>query len=491
MNPPAQIPVPVPVLACVVGLAAGVLLVLTSTATSPLMALLLFVGLVVALGVLANPTWGMLLTAAVIPIERLGRFTDDSSMYTFSLMRVVGLLALGSFLLHALVKKWKLNFGTAFLLYSSYLSLAILTVTYTTDQLGTVRACGAIVGNLMFFFLIVNVVRGWRLANAVVVAWLGVSVLIGLYTIYDWHSGSGAIEESRIGVTETRLSTVWVDKSEWESLRGVRRAMGTTSHAAVYGINMILTLPFLLYFVRALDKPKLKLVAFGSLVVVVFNILLTNTRAAILLAGLVLTLCLVWGLIRFKRSWVVPALLVGATLLVFVPNSIYKRVLDISNYSFERSGTFRIRMEYWNAGLKVAEENWLTGVGVGNQNAIPKHIKGLGPKQTTVHNEYLQTFIEVGVLGWVLFFSFVGLLLWQARQAAAVFRQRGDARDKYWFMVACQIAMISVLVYGIQVDVFHFPLKGWWLVAGLSWVISGMALRGRRAQVTPLAEGTL
>jgi hypothetical protein len=27
--------------------------------------------------------------------------------------------------------------------------------------------------------------------------------------------------------------------------------------------------------------------------------------------------------------------------------------------------------------------------------------------------------------------------------------------------------MIAVLIYGIQLDVFHFPLKGWWLVAGL------------------------
>jgi hypothetical protein len=28
--------------------------------------------------------------------------------------------------------------------------------------------------------------------------------------------------------------------------------------------------------------------------------------------------------------------------------------------------------------------------------------------------------------------------------------------------------MISVLVFAVQVDVFHFPLKGWWLVAGIT-----------------------
>ncbi len=35
-------------------------------------------------------------------------------------------------------------------------------------------------------------------------------------------------------------------------------------------------------------------------------------------------------------------------------------------------------------------------------------------------------------------------------------------------MIAIQIAMLSVVIYGAQVDVFHFPLKGWWLLAGIT-----------------------
>jgi hypothetical protein len=32
---------------------------------------------------------------------------------------------------------------------------------------------------------------------------------------------------------------------------------------------------------------------------------------------------------------------------------------------------------------------------------------------------------------------------------------------------AGRVALLAVLIYGTQVDVLHFPLKGWWLAMGL------------------------
>jgi O-antigen ligase len=392
-------------------------------------------------------------------------------MYTFSLMRVIGGLALVSFLLHALVRKWKVYFGAAFFLYSAYWGFGILTIFHTSDFPGTVRACGAILGNLFFFFLVVNAVRSWRLAKAGMLVWLGASALIGVYTAYDWHIGRRSIDESKIGQTEERLSTVWSDASEWESLEQVQRAMGPTSHAAVYGINLILTLPFFAYLLRVETTRLRRAVTLLGALIVLYNILLTNTRAAILLAALVIALCVLRKVLVVKPAGLLAVLLLGSLILPFVPGAVYERVLDISNYTQRRSGTLRIRMDYWSAGLKIAEANWLLGVGIGNQNTVPRYLKGDGPEQTTVHNEYLQTLLEVGIVGWSIFFGFVGLILWCSVKAAAVLQRLRDAQEQYWLMVACQIGMVSVLLYGVQVDVFHFPLKGWWLIAGLSWVM--------------------
>jgi len=454
---------------------AGVVAVFVAARTSPLLALGAAIGLLLFVIMARSPLVGLYTCALVIPLERLGRFTDDSSMYTISLMRVAGVLALGAMLLNMLVRRRRLQFGGAFALYCAYAALAFLTVFYTTDFQGTVRACSAIVGNLMFFFLIVNLVNSRRVAEISVVLWLCVTVAIGLYTAYDWHFGA-LIDGTQIGefdpgrgeqTAENRMSTVWEDRSEWDELAGTARAMGSASHSAVYGINLVLTLPFFFYFLRQEKRLGSRAALLLGLGVVGYNIMLTNTRAAILLAVLVVGIALFWRLVELD----VPRAFLGAAgliaILAMVPEDVWQRVLELSNYTIDRSATLRIRLAYWDAALRAFQEHWFAGLGVGNQQAVPSYLTQPGPEQTTAHCEYLQTALEVGLVGWIMFFGFVSLLLVTAFRAGKRFSHDPARGRDFWFMRACQLAMIAVLVYSLQLDVFHFPLKGWWLVAGL------------------------
>jgi len=476
-------------LALIVGSAAGACVVLLAAKTSPLLALGA-VGALLLFVILARlPVLGLYACALVVPLERMGRFTDDASRYTISLMRIVGVLALAAMLAHMLVRRTRLQFGRAFWLYCGYTALAFLTVFYSTDFHGTVRACGAILGNLMFFFVVINLASSRRVAETAVALWLSVSVAVGLYTTYDWHFG--ALIGTRIGEfdpgrgeqsAENRLSTVWEDRSEWDELSGTARAMGPTSHSAVYGINLILTMPFFFYFLRGEKRPWLKALLLLGLAVVGYNVMLTNTRAAILLAGVVLGIALLWRLVELSA----PRLFLGAVgliaILALVPGDVWQRVLDLSNYTIDRSATLRIRLAYWDAALLAVQDHWLTGMGVGNQEAVARYMTEPGPEETTAHCEYLQTAMEVGILGWALFFGFVFLLLATAFRAGRRFAQPPPLDRDFWFMRACQLAMIAVLLYGIQLDVFHFPLKGWWLAAGL---VVAMEQLSRRAVDQP------
>jgi len=438
---------------------------------SPL--LLLGLPLVLGAGVVLMlwPAVAFLLTASIIPIERLGRLTSDETAYTISLMRIVGTLALGSFLLHALIRRRRIAFGSAFWLYTSYFGLALLGLFHSSHPLGTVRACGAILGNLLFFWLVINIGQAPRLAKTAVALWLTTTVIVGVFTILTWHFGRG-VSEADLGETASRFSTVMVDTSEWEALDSTARAAGPTSHAAVYAMNLILTLPFFLYFLKHQRAAGWRLLIAAGLLVTMYNVVLTNTRAAILLAVAVLLLCGARGLYRFSAGGVVAALLAVAAMLPLAPEAVWHRVLDSSNYSVERSATLRIRFEYWAAGLQVAQDHWLEGIGVGNQQVIPLYIKGDAPEETTVHNEYIMTAMEVGVIGWLVFFSFVGLMYAAAHRAARLAPARWPAQLLHAdFFVAAQVAMLATVLYGLQVDVFHFPLKGWWLIAGLSWAL--------------------
>jgi hypothetical protein len=439
--------------------------------TSPF--LLLAVPVAVAGGVvlMMSPSLAFLLTSLVIPVERLGRLTDDSAMYTISLMRIVGTVALASFLLRAVVKRERIAFGSAFWLYTGYFVLAVLGTLHSTHMLGTVRACGAILGNLVFFWLVINVGRSPSLARLAVITWMVSTVLAGIYTVYSWHFGQ-SVAWNDLAETGSRFSTVLADDSELESLDVVARATGPTSHSAVYGINLLLTVPLFFYFLKHARTLGLKALILSGLAITLYNVLLTNTRATMLIAAVVVVLCGVRGLYRVTAGGIVAALIAGAMMLPFVPDAIWNRVLDVSNYSAQRSATLRIRLDYWAAGLEVIHDNWLTGIGVGNQREIPRYLKVSGPEETTVHNDYIQTAMEVGVFGWLVFFGFVLLML-----AAAVRAQRLAASAlppntlHPDFFVAVQISMLATLVYGMQVDVFHFPLKGWWLLAGLSWAL--------------------
>ena len=459
-----------PVLAGCFGITAGGMLVIAATKLSPVIAGLAICGVAVAVAILFSPAFGLLLTAAVIPIERLGRLTSDSDMYTVSLMRIIGMLALGSFLVHAVNRKWKLRFGKPFLAYLIYCGLAIMTVFYTTDPLSTVRSGSAILGNLIFFFLVINVVRSWRLAKAALLIWLLSSVLVGIYTMYDWHFGN-AVNVQRIGELQSRFQTVYSDTAEWQQLETMSRAVGPTSAAAVYGINMILTLPFFAFLIRIERDWRIRLGLLLSILIVMYNIFLSNTRAAILLTIAVTALCVLWKLVALTGTRIIAVSSILLIVLAFAPSAIYERVLSLSNYTVAGSSTLRSRFNYWNAAIIIAEKNWLLGVGLGNQTEVPKYLKDYGPETTSAHNEYLQTLDEVGVIGWAVFLSFVAILLVYGRRAAAIYSRIREKQEMYWFMVACQIAMISVLMYAFQADVFHFPLKGWWLVAALTCVM--------------------
>ena len=215
----------------------------------------------------------------------------------------------------------------------------------------------------------------------------------------------------------------------------------------------------------------------ASGLIVLYNIFLANTRAAIILAVLVVGVCLARGMIKITPAVVVSSMVFLGLILIDTPSAVYHRVLDSSNYSTERSGTLRARLAYWEAGVQIASETWYRGIGIGNQATVPQYAKIEGPEFSSVHNEYLNTLLEVGVFGWLVFFSFTGVLLTYAFKAARSFRRWASTQEQYWFMVACQVTMMAVLVFAVQVDVYHFPLKGWWLVASMTVVMNQLASR--------------
>jgi len=213
------------------------------------------------------------------------------------------------------------------------------------------------------------------------------------------------------------------------------------------------------------------------LVLLAYNLLLTNTRAVLLLAGLTAVGCVAVGLYRIRTYHVFIALIAGAVFLSVVPQDVYRRILDPSNYRLENSGAMRVRLTYWNAGASILEDKWLVGMGVGNEKEIPKYAVGVTAENSTVHNTFLQFLLEVGVIGWVLFYGFVGTVFYYANRASRHFLKKPGWEFDAQVLIGVQVAFVAVLIFGLQADVFLFPLKGWWLLAIISMVYYRWAIR--------------
>ncbi|MFP6581917.1 MAG: O-antigen ligase family protein [Candidatus Hydrogenedentota bacterium] len=87
------------------------------------------------------------------------------------------------------------------------------------------------------------------------------------------------------------------------------------------------------------------------------------------------------------------------------------------------------RMTYWRVGMLIVEDNFFTGVGLGNFGTVYGVYQFLDAHDVkTAHNDYLQIFTETGVFGFILFMAFwIYFMVWGASR---ILKER-DWREKF------------------------------------------------------------
>lgn len=461
---------------------AGVLVVLGAS-YSPLIALVLAAAVVIGtIVVVYAPRLTLVAMALVVPLERVGRFGNDLDLQTFSAMRMVGLAAVAAVFAQILIRRQAVELPRALVLYGLFVAMAFGSIFYADDPTATQGHAITMLGNFLMFFVLVQGVRDFSTVRLLTFMWLLATVVIGLYQIYTWHF-QVELSDPELGLSSQRLSTTYTDLSERSTLGEVRRAIGTTSNPAVYGINLLLALPFVFWQLRV--APTLLWRAFWIIAggVVLYNIMLTNTRAVFLFGAFLLVLITATRLFRLTLYTLIGVVIGGAVVAFYLPASIWNRVLNFAAYDLSNATNLSWRFELWAAALRLGLEHWVTGIGVGNRTAI---IQYLDPTRfdaawIMAHNEFLQVFYELGVVGLLLFTAFLVTLMWRVWVTAALLRALGQD-EAHWFAVAAGLSLFIGIVFSLQVDAFHFPLKGWWLAAGLLVVLDRMSMAAQEAR---------
>ena len=436
-------------------------------------ALLFFAGTIAVACFAYIPVFGLLTMAGLAPVERFGRLTNDGSEFTFSVMRAAGLVLVIVFLLHWVFLRRRFRFPSSLLWYGAYMALGVLSLTWTSDLQYGRNQTAMQLGNLLFFFVVLNMVDSLKRARLVLAVWLGVVCAIGVFTIYKWHSDSGGIVADedyylRGGglTTGERYAAVLYDPPSYEQRQ--RRAIGTTSHPAAYGINLLLALPVYIYFFRTCRNRLLRLLIFAASLVAVYNVFLTNTRAVLVTFGVITLYVLLTGFLR-TRIWFV-ALTVAAALAAFTyaPPDLRDRLLSFEQYFKQgRESSFGERLYLMQVSIDLISESPLFGIGLGNQADVAERGKlDWRDRSRSAHNDFIATWLEVGLVGLVLVIGFLISLYRRCRLGEKVGLGLNEPRI-FLLMNAAKEQFFVILVFGVQGEPLTQPIKGFWLTAGI------------------------
>ena len=468
----------------VLGALCGLMVLAMSMLVHPLAAIGMLAGVPVLWFFLRFPVWGIALTVAAIPLEGLGRFTASDAAVIVSVAKLFGMLAAMSLAVHLLLGRLRAPWNAETACLIVFCAVGIATMTHTSDLQNGLPRVVSFCTTAVFFYVIVALVRSSGDIRMILAGLMWTTAAVGVLAIAQRMLPGFAIMNND-GDTAIDAMGVQVDLSEATTLGGeVRRSGGTSGSPHVYAANLLVAIPFYLYFIRTADDWRWRAMAAGGLLLAVANLLLTHTRSGIVTCVPILGLMVWRGLIRFSARGIGLAALAGAGLFVMLPESVKVRLLDPERYSVDGAATLSTRLDYWRAGLEMLHENWLFGMGMGNFSDLAHHEPSVTIGHAFMHNIYLQLFNEVGIFGFAAICGFLALVLLRSESAYRAACRTGAERERL-LAVALQASLLSGLVLGGTMDYLHFAVKDWWFVAAAIVALDGLRRTENRQYRNP------
>lgn len=176
---------------------------------------------------------------------------------------------------------------------------------------------------------------------------------------------------------------------------------------------------------------------------------------------------------NYKKIYlsVVGGVLAFATAALLLVSSLRARVLSIFAMRQDSSNSFRFNV--YNSSVDMFKDNWLLGIGVGNQNF--REIYGLymktGFDALSAYNIFLEIAVESGIFALI---AFVGFLITLIKNAVSFILKSAETKDVI-IVSAALISICAVSIHGLVDTVFFRPqiqFIFWTMVAVLRTCIS-------------------
>ena len=239
------------------------------------------------------------------------------------------------------------------------------------------------------------------------------------------------------------------------------RAFSTMGNPNNYAQFLILFIPFGFAFMSNHKKSGKKLFALLGIAICLGALLLTYSRSGWIAFAAAL---LVYVALYEKKY--LPYLAVAVIVIIpFLPESITNRILTIGNLE-DTSSAYRLTI--WTAALNMLKDYWVTGIGLGNgafKLIYPQYSLAGSTIAPHSHMQFMEMFIELGILGFIIYICFSFLLIRRSCVASG-------CKDKLIrsSCIASAAAMTGFVLVGIFEYCWFYPrvLFAFFLCAGVA-----------------------
>jgi O-antigen ligase len=306
--------------------------------------------------------------------------------------------------------------AAVFALYAAAAALSLLAFFHEFGSAGFPEAVirAARFALVAYAGLVLARELGPRAQTALIVAVVGVSIIAGAEALYAYAFD---IKQEIIGsrIVEFRVTRPGGPFGNYRSDGLPDRWWASPGASTTLGFWLCVAIALagaaILRRSPTLDRPAMRMLALLSMPPLVAALAVTRSREA-WIGGLVV---LVFLLVLYWRVRKIPALVlvVGAigsvALAVAISPRVSNRLVDtFTPGTFEFRTGPQARLHAWHEGLAIAWDRFPIGWGIG---AVEEHSQLFGT--TTSENLYIQSLVQMGVVGALLIVAFVVYGLWE------------------------------------------------------------------------------
>jgi putative inorganic carbon (hco3(-)) transporter len=408
-----------------------------ASAVSPSAALVVVAAVVVVLLVVLRADLLLLVLVAALPWED----TLHAAFTTVSVVKLLGLLLIGAWALRAVRGGEPLRLpGTLSPVALMWLAIGFSFVV-SPDQSAGLAKTASYALFILFFFIVVQLVRGTEQVRSVLRVFCASAAIAGAWAMYLFVSGS------------------------------VARASGPIEDPNGFAYVIAAALPLTGYLI--VSDRGLRAVWLVAFAVIMGAVLASLSRGAYVgLAAL-----LVWGVLT-GRVPIRGALLGGAVIasVAILGFALFGPIVERQVVSHGKVADKNVtsRQAFWAGALRMTGDRPITGVGPGRFGAETQnyvHNNPVALRNPVVHNTYLEVLAESGIvalLGFLAFLAGTWRILTSARHRAL---QSGDV-DERRMAAALQSTLLIALVSGFFISAqLTTPF---WLIGALATVFAGV-----------------